>query len=72
MYLAQRAYRVVKLLRAFSKTPELYGTGHVEGLVAPESANNGVTSGTLVPLLVIGIPGGDIIAPSVRLDPSHP
>ena len=44
--------------RAFSKTPELYGTGHVEGLIAPESANNGVTSGTLVPLLVIGIPGG--------------
>jgi putative tricarboxylic transport membrane protein len=43
---------------AYSKTPELYGTGHVEGLVAPESANNGVTSGTLVPLLVIGIPGG--------------
>ncbi len=44
--------------RTFSKTPEKYGTGHVEGLVAPESANNGVTSGTLVPLLVIGIPGG--------------
>jgi putative tricarboxylic transport membrane protein len=44
--------------RTFSKTPELYGTGHVDGLVAPESANNGVTSGTLVPLLVLGIPGG--------------
>jgi len=44
--------------RAFSKTPELYGTGHIEGLVAPESANNGVTSGTLIPLLVIGVPGG--------------
>jgi len=44
--------------RTFSKTPEKYGTGHIEGLVAPESANNGVTSGTLVPLLVIGIPGG--------------
>jgi putative tricarboxylic transport membrane protein len=44
--------------RTFSKTPELYGTGHPEGLIAPESANNGVTSGTLVPLLVIGIPGG--------------
>ena len=29
-----------------------------EGLIAPESANNGVTSGTLVPLLVLGIPGG--------------
>lgn len=44
--------------RTFSKTPELYGTGHIEGLIAPESANNGVTSGTLVPLLVLGIPGG--------------
>jgi len=44
--------------RTFSKTPELYGTGHIEGLIAPESANNGVTSGTLIPLLVIGVPGG--------------
>lgn len=44
--------------RSVSKTPELYGTGHPEGLIAPESANNGVTSGTLVPLLVLGIPGG--------------
>lgn len=44
--------------RTFSKTPELYGTGHIEGLIAPESSNNGVTSGTLVPLLVIGVPGG--------------
>lgn len=44
--------------RTFSRTPEKYGTGHIEGLVAPESANNGVTSGTLVPLLVLGIPGG--------------
>jgi len=44
--------------RTLSKTPEKYGTGHAEGLIAPESANNGVTSGTLVPLLVLGIPGG--------------
>lgn len=44
--------------RLFSRTPEKYGTGHVNGLVAPESANNGVTSGTLVPLLIIGVPGG--------------
>jgi len=44
--------------RIFSKTPEKYGTGHIEGLIAPESANNGVTSGTLIPLLVIGVPGG--------------
>ena len=44
--------------RLFSRTPEKYGTGHVNGLVAPEAANNGVTSGTLVPLLIIGVPGG--------------
>jgi putative tricarboxylic transport membrane protein len=44
--------------RLMSKTPELYGTGHIPGLIAPESANNGVTSGTLIPLLLIGVPGG--------------
>ena len=44
--------------RTYSKTPHLYGTGHPEGLIAPESANNGVTSGTLIPLLILGIPGG--------------
>ena len=44
--------------RTFSKTPEAYGTGHVEGLIAPEAANNGVTAGTLIPLMVLGIPGG--------------
>jgi putative tricarboxylic transport membrane protein len=27
-------------------------------LIAPESANNGVTSGTLIPLLILGVPGG--------------
>ena len=44
--------------RLWSKTPEKYGTGHINGLIAPESANNGVTSGTLIPLLIIGVPGG--------------
>ena len=52
--------------RSFSKTPELYGTGHPEGLIAPEAANNGVTSGTLVPLLVLGIPGGATAASERR------
>ncbi len=48
--------------RLFSKTPELYGTGHPPGVIAPESANNGVTSGTLVPTMAIGIPGGSTAA----------
>jgi len=48
--------------RLFSKTPEKYGTGHPEGIIAPESANNGVTSGSLIPLLTLGIPGGSTAA----------
>jgi putative tricarboxylic transport membrane protein len=48
--------------RLFSKQPERYGTGHPEGILAPESANNGVTSGSLIPLLTLGIPGGSTAA----------
>jgi len=48
--------------RLFSKHPERYGTGHPEGILAPESANNGVTSGSLIPLLTLGIPGGSTAA----------
>lgn len=48
--------------RLFSKTPEKYGTGFAPGVIAPESANNGVTSGTLVPTMAIGIPGGSTAA----------
>lgn len=49
------AYHYSKLL---SKEPHLYGKGHPCGVIAPESANNGVTSGTLVPVMALGIPGG--------------
>ncbi len=48
--------------RLWSKTPELYGKGIPEGVIAPESANNGVTSGTLVPTLALGVPGGSTAA----------
>jgi putative tricarboxylic transport membrane protein len=48
--------------RLWSKTPEKYGTGHPEGVIAPEAANNGVTSGTLVPTLALGVPGGSTAA----------
>jgi putative tricarboxylic transport membrane protein len=48
--------------RLYSATPERFGTGHPEGVIAPEAANNGVTSGTLVPLMAIGVPGGSTAA----------
>lgn len=40
-----------------SKTPEKFGNGSIEGIMAAESANNGVTGGSLIPLLTLGIPG---------------
>jgi len=48
--------------RLWSKHPELYGTGIPEGVIAPEAANNGVTSGTMVPTLALGVPGGSTAA----------
>lgn len=56
------AFVAYQQARTFSKTPELFGTGIPEGVLAPESANNGVTSGTLVPLMAIGVPGGSTAA----------
>lgn len=43
--------------KSASKTPELFGTGYPEGVVAPESANNAVTATSLMPTLALGIPG---------------
>jgi putative tricarboxylic transport membrane protein len=48
--------------RMWSKHPEKYGTGVPEGVIAPEAANNGVTSGTLVPMMALGVPGGSTAA----------
>src|SRR5690606_31633917 len=56
------AFVVYQQSRLYSKNPELYGKGHPDGVVAPEAANNGVTTGTLVPLLAIGVPGGSTAA----------
>jgi putative tricarboxylic transport membrane protein len=41
----------------WSKTPEKWGTGIPEGIIAPESAANAAANGALVPLLALGIPG---------------
>lgn len=40
-----------------SKHPEKFGHGAMEGVVAPETANNAVTGGAMIPLLSLGIPG---------------
>lgn len=43
--------------RRFSKRPEDFGKGELSGVIAPETANNAVTGGAMIPLLSLGIPG---------------
>jgi putative tricarboxylic transport membrane protein len=45
-----------------SKHPEEFGKGSDEGVIASEAANNGAVGGSLVPTLVLGIPGGTVTA----------
>jgi putative tricarboxylic transport membrane protein len=42
--------------RKFTKHPEEFGHGAIEGVAGPEAANNASAAGTLVPLLAIGLP----------------
>ncbi len=46
--------------KRWSKRPELFGTGIMEGVAAPESANNAAVGGALVPMLTLGIPAPDL------------
>lgn len=48
--------------KRFSKNPEKFGKGAFEGVIASEAGNNGVTGGTLIPLLTLGIPGDSVTA----------
>ncbi len=45
-----------------SKYPEKFGTGIIDGVAAPEAANNAVCGGALVPMLTLGIPGDVVTA----------
>ncbi|WP_417880638.1 tripartite tricarboxylate transporter permease [Vibrio sp.] len=45
-----------------SKNPDEFGKGSVKGLAAAEAGNNGVTGGSLVPLLTLGVPGDAVAA----------
>jgi putative tricarboxylic transport membrane protein len=53
------AYGVAKTM---SKSPETYGKGNVDGVVAPEAANNAASTGSMLPMLTLGIPGSPTTA----------
>ena len=48
--------------KKISKRPERFGSGTIEGVAAPESANNAVTGGALIPMMTLGIPGDPVTA----------
>jgi putative tricarboxylic transport membrane protein len=53
------SYAVEKKL---SKHPEKFGTGMIQGVAGPESANNAATGGAFIPLFTLGIPANSVIA----------
>lgn len=54
------AYMGYDQAKRLSKTPEKFGTGIREGVAGPESANNAVIGGSLIPMLTLGIPGNNV------------
>ena len=53
------AYGVAKTI---SKDPDSFGKGNVEGVAAPEAANNAASTGSMLPMLTLGIPGSPTTA----------
>jgi putative tricarboxylic transport membrane protein len=53
------SYGVAKMI---SKTPEEYGHGSPDGVAAPEAANNSASTGSMLPMLTLGIPGSPTTA----------
>lgn len=50
------------LEKKISRHPEKFGTGVIEGVAAPEGANNAAAGGAFVPMLTLGIPGSGVTA----------
>ena len=53
------SYGVAKMI---SKTPDEFGKGSPDGVAAPEAANNSASTGSMLPMLTLGIPGSPTTA----------
>lgn len=51
------AWLAYAISKKFSKTPEKFGTGHMEGIIESTSANNSALASAWIPAFVFGIPG---------------
>ncbi len=50
------------MAKSLSKNPQNYGKGEINGVVAPEAANNAASTGSMLPMLTLGIPGSPTTA----------
>ena len=48
--------------KKLSKTPDQFGTGMIEGVAGPETANNAYANSALIPMFTLGIPGSPTVA----------
>ena len=50
------------LAKTFSKDPDSFGKGNVAGVAAPEAGNNAASTGSMLPMITLGIPGSPTTA----------
>lgn len=53
------SYGIAKMM---SKNPDSFGKGNIDGVVAPEAANNSASTGSMLPMMTLGIPGSPTTA----------
>lgn len=56
------AFSSYTLEKKVSRHPEKFGTGAIEGVAAPESANNAASQTSFIPMLTLGIPSNSVMA----------
>ena len=56
------SFAAYTLEKRISKTPEKFGTGMIQGVAAPESANNAAAQTSFIPMLTLGIPSNAVMA----------
>ena len=50
------------LAKTFSRDPDSFGKGNISGVAAPEAANNAASTGSMLPMITLGIPGSPTTA----------
>lgn len=45
------------IAKKISRSPQTFGKGNIEGVIAPETANNAASTGAMLPMMTLGIPG---------------